>query len=139
MATKSKTTGKHYVAPHMLATKSTKNTGDTRNFDTVFARLKQILVPYAKYMTVSADGARAYTLVAPYKRNKAKRFGGVAIRRNHVTFYSCPTLLRAAPPALKQRMQGAASLNFTEIDDSLIQQLRKLTENRFENYQAGSW
>lgn len=90
-------------------------------------------------MTVSNNSAQEYTLVAPYKQNKAKRFGGVAIRRNHVTFYSCPTLLQAASPVLKLHMHGAASLNFTEIDDSLIQEVCRLTETRFENYKAGSW
>lgn len=116
---------------------SAKNTKPELN--ALFKRLKQILVPYAKYMTVKENTGTAYTLVAPFKQNKAKRFGGVTIFSDHVTFFSCPDILAGASPAVRQKMQGSASVNLDTLDDAIVQDLEKLTAARFENFQAGSW
>ncbi len=128
------------IAQKSSATAVTKRAAsDAKKFASIFTRLKQILVPYAKYMTVKDNSANEYTLVAPFKQNKAKRFGGVAIRRKHVTFYSCPEILQAASPTLKQHQFGTASLTFLELDNALLQELEQLTATRFKNFQAGSW
>lgn len=105
----------------------------------IFRRLKQILVPYARYMSVRDDTATAYTLVAPFKQNKAKRFGGVRIFRDHVTFFSCPDILQAASPPLKGQMQGTSSVNFRALNEASVRELEKLTAARFKNFQSGSW
>lgn len=124
-----------------MPTKSDSNSkkSDANEFAALFDQLKQILVAYAPYMTVKDDSATEYTLVAPFRSNPAKRFGGVAIRQTYVTFYSCPDILKGASAKLKKNMQGTASLNFTKADDALIQEVGKLTAKRFKNFQAGSW
>ena len=114
-------------------------TSDSKELKALFSRLKKILVRYAKCMTVKENSANEYTLVARFKQNKAKRFGGVAIRSSHVTFYSCPEILRTASPALKQHQLGTGSLTFQELDNVLIQEIEQLTATRFKNFQAGSW
>ena len=106
----------------------------SKNFPAVFQRLKSILAPYERHLTVASDTATQYSLVGASGKNPAKRFGGVAIRRDHVTFYSCPTLLQEGSPALRARMSGTSSVNFSEIDEPVIQELGTLTAKRFQGY-----
>ena len=108
---------------------------NTKNFTAVFQRLKNILTPYKRHLIVTSNTATRYNLVGISGKNQAKRFGGVAIRNNQVTFYSCPSLLQGGSQALKAKMSGTSSVSFTEIDEPLIQELKTLTAKRFKGYQ----
>lgn len=108
-------------------------------FNATFARLKQILLPYAKHFTVEADTPQLYTLMSVSKNNTPKRFGQVAIRQNHVTFYSCPAILKKGSAKLKSHMAGTASVTFTSPDEPLMQELGKLTAIRYHDYQTNGW
>ena len=52
--------------------------------------------------------------------------------KNYVSFhlmalYAFPEMLKSVSPALRQRMQGKACFNFTQIDDELFAELERLT------------
>ena len=104
------------------------------NFPAIFQRLKSILTPYECHLIVASDTASQYNLVGSSGKNAAKRFGGVAIRRDKVTFYSCPTLLQGGSQALRARMSGTSSVIFTELDEPVFQELEALTARRFQGY-----
>lgn len=107
------------------------------NLTPLFKRLKKILTPYAPHFTVRANTPTSYELVGATPDNPAKRFGAVTIRQNHVTFYSCPAILKRASPALRQQMRGAtASVSLTTLDESLIEELATLTATRYQNYRT---
>ena len=53
--------------------------------------------------------------------------------------YAWPDLLDGAPPELRRRMQGKSCFNFTGVDESLLAELRTLTERGFERYRAAGW
>lgn len=108
-----------------------------QNFTPLFKRLKQVLKPYASEFTIRANSDDTFELVGATPKNQAKRFGGVTICQNHVTFYSCPTILEHASPELKEKMGDAtASVQLTEVDDALINEIATLTEMRYQNYLA---
>lgn len=111
----------------------------SNDFEGTFARLKQILVPYARHFTVSEDTPQKYTLMSVSKNNIPKRFGSVAIRKQHVTYYSCPAILKQGSAKLKKHMQGTASVNFTAPDEPLMQELDKFTAVRYHDYQTNGW
>lgn len=84
-----------------MPTKSTTETAAPKNLNAVFTRLKKILTPYTKEFKVTDNTPTVYNLIGSSKNKTPKRFGGVALRKNYVTFYSCPTLLaQNASPAL---------------------------------------
>jgi hypothetical protein len=102
--------------------------------DAVFARLRAILVPYAQRLAVKEDTSTYYyleTKTAVYK-GKPGFFSAVRIGKNYVTFhlmalYTFPEMLESVSPALRQRMQGKACFNFTQIDEELFAELERLT------------
>ena len=120
-----------------LKPQSTSST--PKDFEGTFARLKQILVPYAQHFTLAEDTPQQYTLMSVSKNKTPKRFGSVAIRKDHVTFYSCPAILKKGSAKLKKQMQGTSSVNFTAPDEPLMQELDKLTAIRYHDYQTNGW
>lgn len=118
----------------------TQTTTPDKNLTKIFTQLKKILTPYSKEFDVTDNTATTYNVIATSKNNTPKRFGGVAIRKNYVTFYSCPTLLAEnASPALKAKMTGTASVNFNETDAALIDELATITALRYNNYLTNGW
>jgi hypothetical protein len=108
---------------------------DENNFDTVFARLKTIIEPYARKMDVASDSPMYYLLNTRYmmKNKQPLCFGGVRRGKNYVSFYlmsvyAHPDLLKDMSPELKKRMQGKACFNFKEVDERLFKELAKLTK-----------
>jgi hypothetical protein len=104
------------------------------DFEAVFARLRSILVPYAKRLAVKEDPAAYYyleTKTAAYK-GKPGFFAAVRQGKNYVSFhlmalYVFPEMLKSVSPALLQRMQGKACFNFTQIDEDQFAELERLT------------
>ena len=104
------------------------------DFPLVFERLKAILKPYAKNLTITADTSAAYSLDGPYseKYKKALFFGAAQIKKNYVSFYLMPVymfpeLLKGMSPELKKHMHGKSCFNFKKVEPDLFKELKQLT------------
>ncbi|HSK47660.1 MAG TPA: hypothetical protein VLA05_06630 [Coriobacteriia bacterium] len=114
---------------------------NTAEFPVVFARLKQILVPFAS-IGVKLDAPDDYVIEGPPTDATVGRpayFGEVRIRKNYVSFYlmpvyAFPDLLDRASGDLKKRMQGKSCFNFTKIDEPLFSELEDLAQRGYERY-----
>ncbi len=108
---------------------------DKKDFDKVFAKLKEIFTPYAKKMVVVQDTPQCYYLDTRFimKNKQPLCFGSVRVGKNYVSFYlmsvyACPDLLKTMSPELKKRMQGKSCFNFKEVDEKLFKELDRLTK-----------
>jgi hypothetical protein len=111
------------------------------DFPLVYKRLKSILKPYAKKLTVKVDTGEAFSLDGPYSEKWKKEifFGAVQIKKNYVSYYlmpvyMCPDLLVNLSPELKKHMQGKSCFNFKRVEKSLFDELVRLTEKGFERF-----
>lgn len=101
----------------------------------VFARLKQILLPYERKMIVAQDTRNMYVLNTRHmlKKNYPLMFGGVRLGKNYVSYYlmsvyATPEAAKTMSPELKKRMQGKACFNFKTVDEKLFKELAQLTK-----------
>ena len=111
------------------------------DFSVVFEQLKNILVPYAKYLTVKTDTPDTYYLDGPYSEKWKKElfFGSAQIKKNYVSFYLMPVymypeLLKDISPELKKRMQGKSCFNFKRVEPDLFKELKALTNKGAEKF-----
>jgi hypothetical protein len=110
-------------------------------FPLVFEKLRKILKPYAKGLTVTADTADSYSLDGPYseKWKQDLFFGSAQIKKNYVSFYLMPVymypeLLNDISPELKKHMQGKSCLNFKKVEPELFRELADLTRKSAEKF-----
>jgi len=110
-------------------------------FPIVFEKLKTILKPYAKKLSVKIDAADAFSIDGPYceKWRKELFFGSAQIKKNYVSFYLMPVymypdLLKKISPELKKHMQGKSCFNFKKMEKSLFDELTQLTKQGFERF-----
>lgn len=108
----------------------------SESFPGVFEKLKAILKPHAKSLTVTADTADAYSLDGPFseKWKRALFFGSAQIKKNYVSFhlmpvYMYPDLSKEISPALKKHMQGKSCFNFKTVEAELFKELAALTKS----------
>ena len=111
-------------------------------FPAIFARLKDLLRPYAPHLVVRADAPDNYYLDAPpsARHPKGLFFGAAQIKKNYVSYhlmpvYAFPDLLEGLPDPLRKRMQGKSCFNFTSLDDAMVEDLKRLTAAGFARYQ----
>jgi hypothetical protein len=111
------------------------------DFPKVFEKLKSILKPYEKKLTVTANSSGAYSLDGPYseKWKQDMFFGSAQIKKNYVSFYLMPVymypdLLKGISPELKKHMQGKSCFNFKQVDPALFKELTALTKKGFERF-----
>lgn len=121
------------------AAKAQPAQADSKKFKSIFGRLKKILEPYAEFFTVQENSPTEYTLVGKSKSGNAKRFGGVAIRENHVSFYTCPALLSEASDELKSKMQGTSCVQVKDEEEQSLEELAEITSIRYSNYLINGW
>lgn len=114
------------------------------DFPVVFEKLKSILKPYEKTLTVKADSANTYYLDGPYSEKWKKElfFGSAQIKKNYVSFYLMPVymypdLLKGISPELEKHMQGKSCFNFKKVEPELLQELAALTEKGYARFQQG--
>ena len=105
------------------------------DFPNVFEKLKSILKPYEKKLTVKAYSSGAYSLDGPYSERWKMDlfFGSAQIKKNYVSFYLMPVymypdLLKGISPELKKHMQGKSCFNFKQVDPALFKELSALTK-----------
>ena len=121
-----------------------RSAAPANDFETVFAGLKKLLVPYAKHMFVKYDGPGIYyleTRVVP-KYGAEVFFGAVRTGKKYVSYhlmplYVFPEFKDDLSPALKKRMQGKSCFNFTAADPALVRELAKLTKRGYDGYRRG--
>ena len=111
------------------------------DFPIVFEQLKNILQPYARNLTITADTSKGYSLDGPYseKWKKVIFFGAAQIQKNYVSFYLMPVymypeLLKDISPELKKRMQGKSCFNFRKVEPALFKELADLTRKGVEKF-----
>lgn len=111
------------------------------DFPIVFERLKTILKPYAKNLTVKTDTPDTYYLDGPYSERWKKEifFAAAQIKKNYVSFYLMPVymypeLLKDISPELKKRMQGKSCFNFKKVEPNLFEELKRLTSKGADKF-----
>ena len=112
------------------------------DFPVVFEKLKAILKPYEKKLTVKADSVDTYYLDGPYSEKWKKElfFGSAQIKKNYVSFYLMPVymypdLLKDTSPELEKHMQGKSCFNFKKVEPELLKELAELTQKGYERFQ----
>lgn len=113
------------------------------DFEPVFAKLKNILTPYASKLVVVHDTSDNFYLDTAHimKNKKSLFFGAVRIMKSYVSYhlmpvYCHPELLEQISPELKKHMQGKSCFNFSEIDPKLFKELETLTKKGFARFKA---
>jgi len=112
-------------------------------FAEVFIMLKRILEPYSSNLVVQDDDHANYFLYTNYimKNKKPLFFAAVQVKKNYVSFYLMPVyvnpeLLEGIPEGLRKRMQGKSCFNFRSVDPLLLDELARLTQQGYLDYQA---
>jgi hypothetical protein len=112
-------------------------------FQSVFARLRDVLKRHAGSLTVGHDTASHYSLEARAGPATLRAWGGkvkrrampvawVQIGKAYVSYhlmgvYCNPKLLERCSQQLKVRMQGKSCFNFKAVDEPLFEELERLT------------
>jgi hypothetical protein len=115
------------------------------DFSGVFQGLRAILAEHASRLKVVHDRPDNYYLDTHTlgKNKKPINFGGVRLGKAYVSYYLMPAyspeLQKGMSPALKKRMQGKACFNFTEVDDDLFDELRKVTKGAYAEWKKIGW
>jgi hypothetical protein len=107
----------------------------------VFARLREILVPYQGRLTVSSDEPANFELAIPPTPGDKRGMFVAAVRdgKAYASFhlmpvYAFPDLLDSVSPELRRRMQGKSCFNFTRPDEGLFRELEALTARGIERF-----
>jgi hypothetical protein len=122
---------------------------DKEDFQSIFNRLKAILVSFEPNLVVTSNEVGNYSLNTPFIKKFGKQifFGAVIINKNYVSYhlmpvYVFPELLDGLSPALKKRMQGKSCFNFTLLNGEILAELSELTSKGYSRFlqegQAGS-
>lgn len=106
------------------------------DFESVFARLRGIMLQSAPSMVVSKDSSGALELRTPGidpKNKQAGWFGTVTIKKSYVAYhlmplYCEPKLADGISSELAKRKQGKTCFNFARIDGNLFDELERLTK-----------
>lgn len=105
------------------------------NFETVYSRLRQMMLQAAPTMKINQDKPGALELrtstIDP-KTRQAGWFGTVTIKKSYVAYhlmplYTHPELADGISAELAQRKQGKTCFNFTRVDEALFKELARLT------------
>ena len=115
----------------------------TTPFQPVFARLRQVLQKHSGTFRVAHDTAEHFSLDAAVGPATLRAWRGkqrsptipvawVQVGKSYVSYHLMgvsgnPKLLEECSAELRARMQGKSCFNFTEIDESLIKELDRLT------------
>jgi hypothetical protein len=112
------------------------------DFQSVFNRLKTILVSFEPNLVVTSNEVGHYSLNTPFIKKYGKEvfFGAVIIKKNYVSYhlmpvYVFPELLDGLSPVLRKRMQGKSCFNFTTLNNEILEELSELTDRCFSRFQ----
>jgi hypothetical protein len=126
-----------------MGTESSPRTERARpDFAAVDRRLREILERYRSRLVATTDGPDGLVLEIPGLEGKPwGYFAGIRRGKRYVSFYlmsvySSPALMASMSPDLRRRMQGKSCFNFTTVDESLFEELARITRAGFEPYLA---
>jgi hypothetical protein len=129
-----------------MATQSAARTAPKTDLAPVFARLKQILKPFEDRLAVKEDSAKCYYLETrqPAYRGKPLCFGAVRLGKAYVGFYlmsvyAFPDLARAIPAGLQKRHHGKSCFNFSKVEEDLMEDLARITQDGFARFARAGW
>jgi len=112
----------------------------------VFDALKSLLLPYASQFIVAADTEHSYQLVTPYimPRDERLPFATVSIKGDFVCYNFMPLathkqIATELPPLLAGVRQGKTCLCFKQLNESAIEELKKLTKRGFDCYKNSGY
>ena len=115
-------------------------------FESVFSRLRQILVAHADRFEVTADAPDHYCLSVAYSMKLKKGYPAawVKVSKNYVGFhfmpiYMFPHLRKGLSKKLQARMQGKSCFNFKTLDEALFKELEEVTAKGFEASRAAGF
>ena len=107
----------------------------------IFARLREILVPYQGRLAVTSDEPAIFELGIPPSPAEKRGLFVAAVRdgKAYASFhlmpvYAFPDLLDSVSPELRRRMQGKSCFNFSRIDEALFAELELLTARGIERF-----
>jgi hypothetical protein len=105
-----------------------------RDFDSIFAKLRDILQKHTRVLKVSADESDYYCLVLEHSPKLGKGFpvAWIRIGKRYVSYhfmpvYMFPKLRASLSKKLLTRMQGKSCFNFTAMDENLFEELDQMT------------
>ncbi len=106
------------------------------DFQTVFSRLRRLMLDAAPGMKVNKDLPGALELRTPTLDPKTKQpgwFGTVTVKKTYVAYhlmplYTQPALAADLSPDLAKRRQGKTCFNFARVDEPLFKELARLTK-----------
>lgn len=111
------------------------------HFPVIFARLKAILESLAPPLVADADTSEQYSLHIPPSSTYPNSFffGAVRVGKNYVSYhlmpvYLFPDLLDHLSVPLKKHMQGKSCFNFNMYDETMMDELARLTIASFERF-----
>ena len=103
-------------------------------FESIFARLREILRRHSGALTVSADTPDHFCLHLAYSPKFKKGFpvAWVKVSKAYVSYhfmpvYMFPNLRDGLSKKLRTRMQGKSCFNFKAVDEALFEELERLT------------
>ena len=103
-------------------------------FESIFARLREILRKHSKMLTASADAPDHFCLHLDYSPKFKKGFpvAWVKVGKAYVSYHFMPVfvfpkLRDGLSKKLRARMQGKSCFNFKAVDDALFKELERLT------------
>jgi hypothetical protein len=119
----------------------------------LFGELKKILKEYARSFDVRVNDSQQYELWTEHefrttsfhpKRQRGVLFAGISIKNSHVGLYFYPMHINPAleenlPSELKELKKGQSAFHFTEMNDTLKEQLSIMLRDGFDFYLANGW
>jgi hypothetical protein len=116
--------------------------GARTEFEAVHDRLRNILAPLREKLVATKDGPDGLTLEIPgFEGNPWGYVAGTRVGKRYVSYYlmsvyAFPDLADSLSPELRKRRQGKSCFNFSRVDESLFDELERVTNAGFERYLA---
>jgi hypothetical protein len=110
-----------------------------QEFELVFSKLREILYKHSNILKISTDRPDYFCMEVESSPKLGKSFpvGWVKIGKNYVSYhfmpvYMFPVLKDSLSKKLITRMQGKSCFNFKSVDETLFNELDKLTISGLE-------
>ena len=118
----------------------------TRLFEQIFSQLSGILRRHAGSLRIRDEAPMRLSLIGgPHPKHKTPTpIAWVKIEKNYVSYhlmpvYGCPKLLETISAKLRARMQGKSCFNFRVPDDTLFDELERLTVAGFAAFKKAGY
>jgi hypothetical protein len=117
---------------------------ESKEFKTIFTRIKKLMLPYGKKMDIRVDKDDNYQLYILKEIELAGRkykecyFGGTVIKKTMVAFYFFPIYTHpkefSIPAPIKKNLKGKSCFNFKKLDDEQEKAIAQLLKEGLDLY-----